>query len=279
MTKSMKQHSAFTLATFDKLSEAIDKSYKKGIADVVKLNKQQKFKEKNSIISVDYTANDMTALKHFKLEAFTVAGVQSYELQEKLKDLAVEIWKKKGQSFKVFEEEARRIMLQYIPLEDQLPSGWMETNLKTAIGQSYSAAQYIRLTDPEVSDIYPAWQFMTRNDSHVREEHAALHAKVFSKDDPIWSSIYPPLDWNCRCYVIPIAASELDQYEVEGMKRSAEYQKTLLAGVNPDFVNAGEEKSIWGKWVKAKFKDLPAEMKSKINKDIKSFFKTVRESS
>ncbi|GIZ10272.1 phage minor head protein [Flavobacterium sp. UMI-01] len=46
-------------------------------------------------------------------------------------------------------------------------------------------------------------EFTTVGDSHVRPEHRKFDKFTALKSDPIWRRLYTPLDWGCRCTVIP----------------------------------------------------------------------------
>jgi hypothetical protein len=46
-------------------------------------------------------------------------------------------------------------------------------------------------------------QFLTQADNRVRPEHAVLHGTVWDAGDP--DRPIPPLDHNCRCYVVDVA--------------------------------------------------------------------------
>ena len=48
---------------------------------------------------------------------------------------------------------------------------------------------------------------MAVNDKHTRETHGLLHGSVYAADDPVWDSLYPPLDYRCRCRVRPLSRS------------------------------------------------------------------------
>ena len=253
------------------LAEAVNQGYKKGIKDIVKKHKSSviKFAKKPDFYDIDYNLTDEEAVRIFEKECFEVAGVGSYEAEEKLKKLAVE-----SDSFDKFEEEARRIMLDYIPVEEQAPSGWLETNLNTAINSSYSAAQYNRLQDPDIKDIYPAYKDMTRGDDRVREEHQALDGVVFLNDDPLLDIVYPPNDWNCRCYMLPLDADEINEKGNEPLStvRSEETEKSIIDNVAKDFRrNPGKDKSIYDKWLKTKYKDMPKDLVKEIKTKAKEF--------
>jgi hypothetical protein len=49
-------------------------------------------------------------------------------------------------------------------------------------------------------DINPYAIYKTREDNRVRDEHRILDNICFLIDSPEASMIYPPSDWNCRCY-------------------------------------------------------------------------------
>ncbi len=241
---------------YSHLKPAIDKGYKAGIASIVSLSKKKKYAD--HLHKIDYTSTDKQALRNFKLEAFTVAGVGSYDLEEQLKQIGVMYHEGKIDKTE-FELRVRQKMMEYgIGLGDQPPTGWLETNLNTAISSSISAARWNRLNDPEVTDLYPALEYNTQEDDRVREEHMLLDKKTFMKDDPIWDTIYPPNGWNCRCYTTPVAADEMDNYDVSEMT-SASQRSELAQDVDPDFGrNSGKTNAIYGKWLKSQLRDMPS---------------------
>lgn len=54
-------------------------------------------------------------------------------------------------------------------------------------------------------------EFTTVGDSHVRPEHKLFDKFTALKTDPIWKRLYTPLDWGCRCTVIPGIARNLSK--------------------------------------------------------------------
>ena len=34
-----------------------------------------------------------------------------------------------------------------------------------------------------------------------------MHGRVYAADDPVWNTLYPPLDYRCRCRVKPLSRS------------------------------------------------------------------------
>lgn len=252
------------------LANGIDENYESGVNDVLKKT-QKKF---DSGFKVNYSARDKLALKYFKIEVFTVAHVGEYELQEKLKELAIKIWQEDGQDFGAFEEEARRIMLQYVPLEEQLPTGWLETNYNTAVNSSYKAAEYNTLRRPEIRNVYDAYQYMTQDDDAVREEHQVLHEKIYPADDPVWDVIWPPNGWNCRCYVTPLSPEEYDDGDVEDP--TDEQRHEAYKTVDENFRrNPGQSQSIYGKWLKSQLSGMPKDIVNQIKQNVGEFAKTL----
>lgn len=240
------------------LADAITLTYPKGIKDVLNTNKKNIGKFARQLFKVDYGTVDINALKNFKIEAFTVANIGIYELEEKLKALAVDVLKNKKGSVEDFKKLSKDLILQYVPMENVPPSGYLETNYNTAVKSCYNAAKWQRLQDPSVKALYPYYQFKTRKDSRVRDEHSRLDDKVYSADDPAWSVIVPPLDWNCRCYFIQLTRSESGDKTIEPISSEADVKNIIdEAGIGKDFRrNPGETASIWGKWIKSKLKEM-----------------------
>lgn len=259
------------------LTEGIDKAYKAGLASVVKLNKKEilRLKDDNEpeLFKINYTGTDYKMLQNFKVEAFTVAGVQSYELEEKLKQLALDIQEGKHPLSKgekdikeLWVAEAQNLIGEYVPIEDMPPPHYLKTNLRTAMQSSYHAAQYNRLQDEAVRDLYPAYQYKTLADARVREEHRKLHDRIWRNNDEIWHRIWPPNGWNCRCYVKPLNQDEVNNSAVEPLTTSDEIRHDIVKkgkiGKNFDR-NPGVIRSIWGKWKDLKFRDLDYNRKFK----------------
>ena len=245
---------------------AIDKSYKKGIKSIAGKTKETlQFSMKyatNPLIDISYTDVDLAMISNFKVEAFTVAGVMSYELEEKLKKLAVEIQSGKhplaeGETDikKVWKDEAMNILADYIPVADMPPPSYLQTNLQTAINSSYHGSRWQRLQDPNIKNLYPAYQYKTRKDGRVRPEHVTLDDKIFQNEDPIWSRIIPPNGWNCRCYFTPLTSEEIQSSNspLEPISDEVALKRIIKqAGISKDFDrNPGEVRSIWGKWLQS----------------------------
>jgi SPP1 gp7 family putative phage head morphogenesis protein len=55
----------------------------------------------------------------------------------------------------------------------------------------------------------PYWMYVAVMDGRTRPAHRALSGKVFRYDDPIWSYIYPPNGFRCRCRVQALSTADL----------------------------------------------------------------------
>lgn len=253
---------------FGILEKSILAGYKSGVKSILQVIKKMKYT--NVKYDISYTAADEKAIEAFLREAFEVAGVGSFELEEKLKEAGK---KYMDGTFKNndFELEVRRLMLDYgVELGKQPPGAWIRTNIDTAITSATNAARWNRLNEKGISELYPALQYKTQEDTAVRAEHAVLADVVYKKNDPVWNTIYPPNGWNCRCYVKPIGVTEIKDYEVS--KSNGKIISEYKAGIDADFQrNCGETDSIWGKWLKQKYRDMTDGDYNEIKNSLKEY--------
>lgn len=80
--------------------------------------------------------------------------------------------------------------------------------LRTHGFQAYQAAQY-NVMDRQ-RDVMPFWQYLTMGDDHVRDSHAALNDVILPADHSFWQSHYPPWDFGCRCQVVALSESDME---------------------------------------------------------------------
>ena len=67
-----------------------------------------------------------------------------------------------------------------------------QTNMQSAYMAGRARAQ-------QAADAFPYLMYVAVMDGRTRPSHAALNGKIWRKDDPVWSVIYPPNGFNCRC--------------------------------------------------------------------------------
>ena len=253
------------------LAEALESGYEKGLQSLRTPRRAVKFGKE--MFDVNWTEADRLMLERFRMEAFLVAGVGTYELEEKLKELASRRMKGELDAMD-WELEARRAMMEYgIGLGEQPPSGWIQTNIDTAITGSLNAARWQRLNDPSIRKVYPAMMYRTQRDGRVRAEHAALDGKVFRVSDAVWAKIYPPNGWRCRCYVEPLTVDDAEMKDLE--TTTPDSRKEYADKVQEDFKhNSGQDGSVWGRWLKMKLKGMPENVQEELQKKVRQEWQT-----
>ncbi|NNA49749.1 MULTISPECIES: phage minor head protein [Pseudomonas] len=76
-----------------------------------------------------------------------------------------------------------------------------QTNLQSAYMAGRKASMEV------TSDTHPFWRYVAILDGKTRPSHRALSGQVYRHDDPVWSAIYPPNGFNCRCRVTAMSQS------------------------------------------------------------------------
>lgn len=85
-------------------------------------------------------------------------------------------------------------------------------------------------------------EFTTVGDRRVRPEHRIFDKFTALKTDPIWRRLYTPLDWGCRCTIIPGISKNLSkEYNSEWANKAVD---PLVKGTIFDN-NAGITKVIF----------------------------------
>ena len=98
--------------------------------------------------------------------------------------------------------------------EVQLGSPWrLKTIYRTNHSSAFNRGRY--QTQFRSRQRRPIWQYDARNDSLTRDTHRAMDNRIYTADDPIWNSIYPPNGFNCRCIVRALTP---EQAEARGFK-------------------------------------------------------------
>ena len=113
---------------------------------------------------------------------------------------------------------------------------YLTTEYNTALQSATMAKKWNEFPDDAML------QYSTVPDNKVRPWHAILDGKTYPKDSPIWTKIYPPMDWNCRCNVIPgVAARSLGKtsfHEINSLAEEARIPKLFQK-------NTGQTKVIY----------------------------------
>jgi len=140
-----------------------------------------------------------------RMEAFSVAGVESTRLLEQMKE-ALGDSLAKGETFLDFKDKVGDIF------DDagitQLSSGHLQLVYENNVGTAYEMGNYKELHDDLAVELFPYLQYLTADDERVRPNHQAMHNLVFRRDDPIWNIWWPLNGHRCRCTVVGLMKEE-----------------------------------------------------------------------
>lgn len=153
-------------------------------------------------------------------QAFTVAKAMRLDLLSDIRE-ALETALQKGQTLKQFTEvlqptlEAqgwwgKQVIVDSQGVGELVQLGSprrLQTIYQTNLQSAYMAGR--KASMEETADTHPYWMYVSILDGKTRPSHRALHGKVFRHDDPIWSSIFPPNGFNCRCRVVALTEAAL----------------------------------------------------------------------
>ena len=146
--------------------------------------------------------DDLDSAGHDK--AFTVAGVMKADMLQSIYN-KIEKAKTEGTTLKDFQKD----MLKTIADEGytELSAGRLKTIYETNMMVSFAKNKYKQ--QKLSADIFPFWLYTQRQRKTKNKSHAKFHNKVFRHDDSIWSSIYPPSQFGCKCYVTALSESDM----------------------------------------------------------------------
>lgn len=177
--------------------------------------------------------------------AFTVAKVTRLDVLNDIRS-ALQQSLKEGKTERWFEQQLRPV------LEEK---GWWGTRV---VVDGQGAAQVVQLGSPQrlrtifranLQTAYmagrwtdmvrnargrPYWMYVAVMDSRVRPTHAAMNAKVYRWDDPIWDTHYPPCGFNCRCRIRALSESQMKRLKLVVSDSEGQLvDRTVDAGFDP----------------------------------------------
>lgn len=98
---------------------------------------------------------------------------------------------------------------------DSLAESWGATNYRSSyantwydtiiLNSSYNKSLRVAYAAEPTKRLFPFLAYRTVGDTRVRPEHAALDGFVARVDWDGWDRYTPPLGWNCRCRIVPVA--------------------------------------------------------------------------
>jgi SPP1 gp7 family putative phage head morphogenesis protein len=170
---------------------------------------------------------------------FEFSAAKTYEQQKQLRSLLFADGKIK--SFTEFKKEAEKIVKVF---NEQ----WLQTEYQNAINQAISAKEYSVYIEEQ--ELFPLLRYKTQEDDRVREKHQKLNNKTKAVNDPFWASYYPPIEWNCRCFVVQVSErdtrneatiEEINKIVPEYFRFNAWLDKIVFGLKHPYFVVSDEE--------------------------------------
>lgn len=108
----------------------------------------------------------------------------------------------------------------------------LRTIYQTNLQSSYMAGRKSAME--ETADTHPNWRYVAILDGRTRPSHRALSGQVYRHDDPVWSAIYPPNGFNCRCRVTALSDA--------AMKRKSLVVASSEGQVRAESVEIGTDK-------------------------------------
>ncbi len=174
-------------------------------------------KAKKPKLSFDYDE----IMHEAHLKAFTIAKVTKLDLLSDIQDSLLKA-QSEGKSFEVWKKEIKPTLAK---------KGWLgkvevindktgesktinvnntrlkkiyNTNMRSANAQGRAKAQYAL-----VGEIY--LRYIALQDGLTRPSHLKMQGITLHRDDPFWSTNYPPNGWNCRCVVRAYSKEECER--------------------------------------------------------------------
>jgi len=182
----------------------------------------------NSLTSFTKAAAKRLA-PQYRQAAFTVAHVEEIALLDRTKELLAQAleegWTQQEFIDRLNESFDSAGVTRLNSYHAELV---FQQNMTTA----YSNGRYQQMHDSEVLRALPFWQYWTAEDERVRPNHAALDGFVARGDDAVWSYIYAPNGFRCRCYVVALLRSEGEA--ALGANLNVPGSERLPAGGGPD---------------------------------------------
>ena len=169
---------------------------------------------RNKAFHVGYDWRETDAAVH--LRSFTVAKAMRLDI---LQDIRTSVDKAiaEGITFEDFQKELEPLLRK---------NGWWGGNLgstrrlriifDTNIRMAYAKGRW-EMIERQAAQA-PWLMYDAVNDRRTRPQHLAWDGTVLRWDDPFWRTHYPPNGWRCRCRVVQLSDTDLEEF---GLKASS----------------------------------------------------------
>lgn len=152
-------------------------------------------------ISVDWDTPDHEMLTRLSQNVFSFSAAKNYQELRTITD-AMRGDDGKLRSFSDFKE-------QVVLINEKFNATWLQTEYDTCIATATQSARWQQFRAQKA--MFPFLRYQTAGDDSVRDEHRLLDGITKRVDDPFWRTYYPPNGWNCRCEVIQVPDSDVQE--------------------------------------------------------------------
>ena len=94
---------------------------------------------------------------------------------------------------------------------ERAKSAYKDLVLRNATQGGFAQGRYAEMFDDDWMPLAPFWRYVAVRDARTRPAHAALHGRVFRKDDATAHRYLPLWDHNCRCMPVSLTLEEFQQ--------------------------------------------------------------------
>lgn len=182
-------------------------------------------------------------LPELQSRAFTVTGIESVKVLERVRDLTSELplggdWD--DLKSQVLDEISPWLITAAEPEEiaKQLAAATRRAEL---ILRNNGWAAYATTNHQAIaaqSDAFPFCEYITSEDGRVRASHAKLNGKIVPTDDPFWETHTPPWEHGCRCDKVPRLAEDVDEIREEEKSKLPE-ERSVIEGSALEILHNG----------------------------------------
>lgn len=180
---------------------------------------------KNKGLKTTFSYADMIAADH--VNNFTIAKMMDMDLLQDMYDSLLQA-QKKGWTLQQWKDrmiphlqangwwgrQAVKDPITGKTIVSELGSSRrLDIIFRTNMQMSYAAGQWQQIKEQE--RIAPYLMYNAVDDYRTREEHRANDNKIYPVSHPFWFTHYPPNGFNCRCSVIQLSKSDLEDFGYE----------------------------------------------------------------
>ena len=154
--------------------------------------------------------------------AFTVSGVERFDLLQRVRDLTAEL--PQGGDWRRLKRSIAGELSPFLG-SDQAAAARAELILRHHGLQSYRVGQWQQVQRNR--DVYPYLEYIATRDTKTRASHQALHGVILPVDDPFWLGHTGPWEWGCRCGILQKTQAQVDAQKKAEQQLPPDARKVL----------------------------------------------------